>query len=406
MRFTPLAGGLLVVALLGVPALARSPDGAQLLEKKEALSQTRQQLEMEKAKAAHAKRREASLLTRLEAIDQALASKKRELRRLDRRFRKAESGVSGLRREISLSEQRQTGRQKALAHWLRALYKLEAQGGVIPLVLGGEDPVARAVQLRHLATLAAVDARLVEEYRRVGTILANRRDRIERRKQELSALRTQVRKERAKVDRTAARRRRLLAKVRDQRAYHERLVSELSEAARELKTLVQKLQASQERLAKLRTAPGADGGFGRFRGKLPWPTTGSIVTAFGPRVHPRFGTKTFRNGIDIKAREGTEILAVYAGRVIYTGWFKGYGNLIILDHGNEYYTLYAHAAEIRVREGDTVPQGQAIGTVGETGSVAGPRLYFEVRHRGRPQDPAAWLEREANGTHAVRRRLP
>ena len=83
--------------------------------------------------------------------------------------------------------------------------------------------------------------------------------------------------------------------------------------------------------------------------------------------------------------------AVYGGHVIYTGWFKGYGNLIILDHDNEYYTLYAHMAEIGVREGDDVRQGQRLGTVGDTGSLEGPRLYFEVRYQGKPQDPEQWL---------------
>jgi septal ring factor EnvC (AmiA/AmiB activator) len=82
---------------------------------------------------------------------------------------------------------------------------------------------------------------------------------------------------------------------------------------------------------------------------------------------------------------------VYAGHVVFTGWFKGYGNLIILDHGGDYYTLYAHVAEILVKEGDDVRQGQRIGTVGDTGSLAGPRLYFEVRHGGKPQDPSDWL---------------
>ena len=119
----------------------------------------------------------------------------------------------------------------------------------------------------------------------------------------------------------------------------------------------------------------------------------SIVGGFGEQVHPRFGTRTFKRGVDIEAGDGAGIVAVYAGHVVYTGWFKGYGNLIILDHGHDYYTLYAHAAEIRVKEGDDVRQGQVIGTVGDTGSLAGPRLYFEVRYQGRPQDPAEWLRR-------------
>jgi murein DD-endopeptidase MepM/ murein hydrolase activator NlpD len=108
-------------------------------------------------------------------------------------------------------------------------------------------------------------------------------------------------------------------------------------------------------------------------------------------VHPRFGTRTFKNGVDIAAGEGTDVAAVYPGHVVYTGWFKGYGNLIILDHGNDYFTLYAHVADMLVREGDDVKQGQRIGTVGDTGSLAGALLYFEVRYQGKPLDPVEWL---------------
>ena len=213
----------------------------------------------------------------------------------------------------------------------------------------------------------------------------------------LSTLRAQVERERAEMDREAARRRGLLAKVREERAYHERMVGELSEAAKRLEALIRDLQARQRRMTKL-PPPGKGGeppaiGFGTLRGSLPWPTDGRIVSAFGEQVHPRFGTRTFRRGIDIEAGEGAGIVAVAAGHVVYTGWFKGYGNLIILDHGNDFYTLYAHAAEIRVKEGDDVRQGQTIGAVGDTGSLAGPRLYFEVRYQGRPQDPAEWLRR-------------
>jgi septal ring factor EnvC (AmiA/AmiB activator) len=175
-------------------------------------------------------------------------------------------------------------------------------------------------------------------------------------------------------------------------------VGELTEAAKRLEAFIRELQAKQRRLAKVPPPAPGDGpraGFGSLRGRLPWPADGRIVGGFGPQVHPRFGTKTFRNGVDIEAAEGTEVAAVYAGHVVYTGWFKGYGNLIILDHGNEYYTLYAHVADIHVKEGDDVRQAQHIGTVGDTGSLAGPRLYFEVRFQGKPQDPTEWLRQRS-----------
>ena len=82
-----------------------------------------------------------------------------------------------------------------------------------------------------------------------------------------------------------------------------------------------------------------------------------MVEEYGTRVNPRFGTKTFRNGIDIDAVEGSNVHVVYPGHVLYTGWFRGYGNLIIVDHGSEYYTLYAHVADMKVAEGDDVRAG-------------------------------------------------
>jgi septal ring factor EnvC (AmiA/AmiB activator) len=274
------------------------------------------------------------------------------------------------------------------------MYKIHAQGAALPLILSGEDPTARASVIRQLGSLAALDARLIQEYRVTTDGLADRKGREEARRNELAVLRADTKREQAEVDREAGRRRVLLAKVRDERAYHERMVGELTEASRRLEAFIRDLQAKQRRLAKVppsRTPATPGAGFGALRGRLPWPADGRIVTGFGTQVHPRFGTRTQRNGVDIEAVEGTEVAAVFPGTVVYTGWFKGYGNLIILDHGSDYYTLYAHVAEIRVKEGDDVRQGQHIGTVGDTGSLAGPRLYFEVRYQGKPQDPEQWL---------------
>jgi septal ring factor EnvC (AmiA/AmiB activator) len=287
--------------------------------------------------------------------------------------------------------------EEQLMRRLRALYKVQAQGGAIPVLLGDEDPMRRTAAVRSLASLAALDARLIDELRSTSDRLEDRKRREETRKAELATLRVDARREQVDVDREAGKRRVLLARVRENRAYHERMVGELSEAAKRLEAFIRELQEKQRRVAKapppkpgIEPSPGA--GFGTLRGRLPWPTDGKIVTAFGAQVHPRFGTRTYRNGVDIEAAQGTDVGAVFAGHDIYTGWFKGYGNLIILDHGNDYYTLYAHVADIRVREGEDVRQGQVIGTVGDTGSLAGSRLYFEVRYQGRPEDPAEWLQ--------------
>jgi septal ring factor EnvC (AmiA/AmiB activator) len=358
------------------------------------LQETQRQLKHEREKVAEAKRRETSVLAELEEIERRLTDKQREVGRLDRQVRRVQGEVMALRGDISRLQGHRTGQELALAQRLRVMYKVHAQGAALPILLTGEDPVERLLILRGLANLAALDARVIQEYRVTSDRLADRKEREEARQAELATLRAEASREQAEADREAVKRRTLLVKVRDERAYHERMVGELSEAAKRLEAFIRELAAKQRRLAK--PTPGIPGelprtGFGALRGTLPWPTDGRVVNAFGPQVHPRFGTRTFRNGVDIRAAQGTEVAAVYGGHVVYTGWFKGYGNLIILDHSNDYYTLYAHVADIHVKEGDDVRQGQRIGSVGDTGSLDGPRLYFEVRYQGRPLDPAEWL---------------
>ena len=394
--------GLAAAVITGTAAGQTAPKKADesISAEQRKLQQTEKQLREEKQKAAEARARETSVLAELEVIEQRLADKQRDIVRLDTRIKRTAGDVKSLRGEIQALETQRSGQQAALGRRLRAMYKVHVQGGALPILLSGEDPATRAAAVRHLTSLASLDARLIQEYRGTTERLEDRRGREETRQKELATLRTDAQREQSEVDRDAAKRRGLLAKVRDERAYHERMVGELTEAARRLEAFIRDLQAKQRRMAKIpppkpgiETPPAV--GFGTLRGRLPWPTEGRVVSAFGAQVHPRFGTRTFRNGVDIEAGEGRDVAAVFAGHVVYTGWFKGYGNLIILDHDNEYYTLYAHVADILVKEGDDVKQGQRIGTVGDTGSLEGPRLYFEVRHQGKPQNPEQWLRQRS-----------
>ena len=362
------------------------------------MQRTQKQLRDEREKAAQARRREGSVLAELEQATRRLTDKRREVVQLDTRIRGVQGDVTAMHREIVELEGRRALQEALLARRLQAIYKVEAQGGSVPVVLSGDDPVARAVAIRHLATLAVLDGRAIREYRATSEVLSERKSRSETRERELTDLRGQAARERAEVDREAAHRRGLLAKVRDERTYHERMVGDLTEAAQRLEAFIRELQARQRAAARAAQPkpPAAGGGAppavvapAAFRGRLTWPTAGRITAPFGAQVHPRFGTRTFRSGVDIEAAEGTGVEAVLAGQVVYSGWFKGYGNLIIVDHGDELFTLYAHVSEIHVKDGDSVRQGQRIGAVGDTGSLSGPRLYFEVRYRGKPQDPGA-----------------
>ncbi len=129
------------------------------------------------------------------------------------------------------------------------------------------------------------------------------------------------------------------------------------------------------------------------RGLLPWPAAGRIDVRFGQRVEHTFGTVTSHNGLDIRVPSGTPVQAVAGGRTVFADWLQGYGQLVIVDHGEHFHTLVAHLGSIAVKSGDEVEQGTILGTVGDTGSLRGTVLYFEIRQSGVPVDPSSWLRR-------------
>jgi septal ring factor EnvC (AmiA/AmiB activator) len=375
-----------------------------LKEKKDALGQVRRQLEEARARASAARTKEVSLLAELEQMDRTLAKKRAELVRLDRRIGQVEAELRQLEGRRGEVAEDIVAQQGALGTRLRALDGLRQTPGA-PGWLGEEGVQARARARDDLARVTRADLVRLVAAGQTAERLQARQAAVAERRRELVGLRLAVAAERTAMNAEAERRRVLLAGVRDDRATHERMVAELEDASRRLEALVQELtrraaaRAATRRVAVRPPAPAGPRppavGLGALRGQLPWPTEGRIVAEFGRQVHPRFGTAIVRHGVDIEAREGAPIRAVHPGIVLYRGWLRGYGNLIILDHGSGYYTLYAHASELLVDEGDRVMAGQAIARVGETGSLAGPRLYFEVRYQGRAEDPAEWLRRRS-----------
>ncbi len=136
---------------------------------------------------------------------------------------------------------------------------------------------------------------------------------------------------------------------------------------------------------------GAGGSTGSGSGTLSWPVSGPVTSPFGWRIHPILGYKKFHTGIDIGVGYGVPIHSAGAGTVIYATWMGGYGNVIIVDHGNGLSTLYAHQSSLAVGKGARVARGQTVGYVGSTGFSTGPHLHFEVRVNGNPVDPMGYL---------------
>ncbi len=200
------------------------------------------------------------------------------------------------------------------------------------------------------------------------------------------ATRERMKETRAELSRRRATRAALLSEVKERQEMAEAVFHELEQAGENLGRLVQAL-ATGKSVDETVFLP-----IRAFAGELGWPVEGQLESQFGRRLHPRFKTVTVHNGIELEAPAGNTVNAVYDGEVVYASWFEGYGNLLILSHPGNVHSLYGYLADYRVQVGDVVRTGQPIAWVGDTGSLDGPRLYFEIRVEGQPVDPEGWLD--------------
>jgi septal ring factor EnvC (AmiA/AmiB activator) len=187
-----------------------------------------------------------------------------------------------------------------------------------------------------------------------------------------------VEKKREEIKKVRESKRALLRAIKNQKLVYQKLIGELEERAKELQALVDKLEREKSLMAYGKSKYGA------IKGKLTPPVEGKVISLF---------KENGQNGIEIKAPMGAEIRAVLPGKVLYADWFKGFGNVVVIDHGDHTFTVSAYCSELLKKAGDHVSQGETIALVGSAGSLKGPCLYFEIRHQGKPQDPMHWISR-------------
>nr|MDJ0830798.1 peptidoglycan DD-metalloendopeptidase family protein [Desulfobacterales bacterium] len=226
--------------------------------------------------------------------------------------------------------------------------------------------------------------RLIEDKQQLSDILLA----LNRQKEDKLAVDAKFRAQIQKLSRERAKRNKLLKAIRSQKSLGLAAIEVLKEASKELD---RKIESLNQEIRSIRKA--VKNAFAAFKGLLKIPVKGKIISSFGYYKDPELNVENFRSGIDIQAERGDPIRSVSDGQTLYSDWFKGFGNMIIIDHGDNYYTVYAHADELFKAKGDPVEMGEVIGTVGDTGSITGAKLYFEIRHRGKAQDPLAWLKK-------------
>lgn len=326
-------------------------------------------------------RREQTLLGEVERLGAEIRLRGAELAEAALRLEAIHDAIEEHDREISTLSEAQAERQEYLRFRMQELYKRGPVSGLRRLV-GGRELASYLPGIRYAAYLSQRDGRVLREFRADAEQLLSERESLATERDRLADAQTQNERARIALTRSRDRQRRMIERIQDDQRQRQLALDELEEAARELSRLVVELGAGA-------STPVLD--IRKFRGLLDAPAPGTVSAGFGNVVHPRFKTMVPHPGIDIEAAAGASFRSVFDGRVLFAAWLHGYGLTAIVDHGRGVASVYAHADVLLVAKGERVLRGQKLGEVGETGSLRGPYLYFEIRDGGKPVDPARWL---------------
>jgi len=303
------------------------------------------------------------------------------------------SVINGQIEKINNESKAVTGEIEGLEHYvskrLVALYKLNWLGRMH--LLASVDSVDEFFQRKkYLELILDYDKKAIDK-------LFGNRNRLDQLQGNLNARQAKqqsgeqnLEKQIQNITVERQKRTRLLEEIRSKKSLEIAAVKSLEDAARTLDNVIKSLNTETGKTDHPDNASFK--GLESLKGLLNQPVRGKITSHFGAFTDPKYTVVNFRSGIDIEAERGEPVKSVVAGKIIYSGWFKGYGNMIIIDHGESYYTVYAHLEENFKSKGDLVETEEVIATAGDAGSLSGPGLYFEVRHHGKPVDPVGWFK--------------
>lgn len=365
--------------------------GASLQEKIEKEKQTLQQLQQDIRKTRkqrdQARKKQTEVLQSIEHLDRQLhkerreaASVNREIKHIDRELEKIDAQSTKLRSDMN-------DKQTVIGTRLKRLYMEGRAGWVSPLVAATSYAQFQR-RLMYLSSLATWERDLFEAYRRQVAQSEQLHAKRAKIRESLAARKGRVDKQLRVIQDVKSRKRVVLASLRKTTRSHEHLLRTLDQAETRKETLLKKL----ERRSQIATGTIKKRPTDAFRrGALLWPADGDLVGFFGRQKHPTFDTYVRKKGIEIASKEGSAIWAVSGGDVVYADWLRGYGLVVILDHGNNYFTFYAHASKLLVTEGQTVAKGAVLGETGSSGLTNRHILYFELRKGTKPVNPLRWL---------------
>jgi len=382
-----LVGGVLVMLLIGVgaiQALAQAPHSTQpmlvaesiedLQQQQQTLDEQRRQLQQQQTELQN---RQADSESTLESLEHNIVYTANQIADTEYRLEQAMTALEQLQQELEAAEKNYEDVRTGTVARLQFLQRQQGSEGWAVLLQSQNfnQFLDRQYQLKRVY---AADRQVLEELRVQAEAIQQQKAAVEEQRNQVALLRQQLLSQKQQYEAEAAEEKQLISRLQDRRGALEAAENQLARDSEQIAALIRQKVAAQT-------------GVVRGTGRFVIPTNARISSGFGNRIHPILGYSRFHSGVDFAASHGTTIRAADSGRVIFSGWYGGYGQTVIVDHGGGLSTLYAHASRLFVREGQSVKQGEAIAAVGSTGLSTGPHLHFEVRQNGNPVNPMGYL---------------
>jgi septal ring factor EnvC (AmiA/AmiB activator) len=380
--------------------LVLSGAGSARSDVKEQLQGIKREISEKKQLLKKNRKVENKVSSELEDIGETLREKESNLALLTRDLKGVESKVENTEAEIDKVKTDAEAKKRQITRRVSSLYKAGDVGSVQIIFSSGSIPRLMENQ-RYMRAILDYDRALYlaynEKIERLKVLKQNLETDVARKEKIKENIEVKKREIEAEKREKSA----YLGKIREDKQRYLASIKELEANARRLQIMVERLEArarkSYTRKDTRKPSSGGpspsipDRGFGSLKGRLSIPARGEIVEGFGRHKHPDFNSFTYSNGISIAAAQGADVRAVYDGQVIFADYFKGYGNMVIVDHGGGFFSLYAHTARVTKKVGANVAKNEVIACVGDVDSPKGPMLYFEIRYQGKPVDPAPWF---------------
>ncbi len=393
------AAAMLAAFLCASPPAAVSgvdnePDNQSLKDRigsqQEELNRIKKEIEEHRAESKKLRQRERTVLKKLSALEKEIDLSREFLRGLEQQERLMSERVDSLRSRIELVDSSLTLQKSVFARRLRQMYKRDPNYRW-DILLGSENIQEALRRYRFTRLVTEQDAALIGDMTSRKLTYQTETATLTESLADMAVVRSERERETRNLESSKRQRSTMLAKIRTEKTQTSQAITELEAAQKALKDLIGRLE--QQRLQLEREGIVIEGEFGKLKGKMIRPVDGKIVRSFGKQRHPKYGTVTFNNGVDIGSTAGAPIRAVAPGLVEFVDWIDGYGKCIILNHAGGYYTLYAHVSATFVAHGQQVAGGEVIAEVGDTGSLDGFDCHFEIRKSKQALNPMEWFAR-------------